>query len=171
MVICFLFSSWCAENVLFRYQYERRVKGGLFTHGRPRSGILFILQVSFLPIFSPSPPPPPLLFSHPSSSFRFGYSKGALWKCTGTLAYLGADPELYRDKESPSLFAGKSYRPETKAANDFAPLQNFISVLTQTPDEDFESEVPILPCLLLLFIIIIVIIIYSFACGKLTLFF
>ena len=64
---------------------------------------------------------------------RFGNSKGSLWKCSGPLKYLGSDPDLYRTLEY-------------KASNDHAeesykPLENFISVLNLTPDDEFEEQI------------------------------
>eukprot|EP00008_Paramoeba_atlantica_P013325 CAMPEP_0201482706 /NCGR_PEP_ID=MMETSP0151_2-20130828/6969_1 /ASSEMBLY_ACC=CAM_ASM_000257 /TAXON_ID=200890 /ORGANISM="Paramoeba atlantica, Strain 621/1 / CCAP 1560/9" /LENGTH=440 /DNA_ID=CAMNT_0047865519 /DNA_START=601 /DNA_END=1923 /DNA_ORIENTATION=+ len=64
---------------------------------------------------------------------RFGTSKGSLWKCVGTLEYLGSDPDLYRTEEY-------------KASNDnaeesYEPLENFISVLNLTPDDEFEEKI------------------------------
>eukprot|EP00008_Paramoeba_atlantica_P003795 CAMPEP_0201488066 /NCGR_PEP_ID=MMETSP0151_2-20130828/16665_1 /ASSEMBLY_ACC=CAM_ASM_000257 /TAXON_ID=200890 /ORGANISM="Paramoeba atlantica, Strain 621/1 / CCAP 1560/9" /LENGTH=437 /DNA_ID=CAMNT_0047873283 /DNA_START=569 /DNA_END=1882 /DNA_ORIENTATION=+ len=64
---------------------------------------------------------------------RFGNQDGSLWKCSGTLAYVGSDPDDYRTTQ---------YKAENKNANKtYAPLENFISVLNLTPDDQFEEQI------------------------------
>ena len=64
---------------------------------------------------------------------RFGNADGSLWKCSGTLAYLGSDPDDYRNSQ---------YKAENNNANkSYAPLENFISVLNLTPDDQFEDQI------------------------------
>ena len=62
---------------------------------------------------------------------RFGNDDGSLWKCSGDLAFLGSNPALYN----------MSYKPENSNADDYGPLENFISVLNLTPDDEFEEQI------------------------------
>ena len=64
---------------------------------------------------------------------RFGNDGGSLWKCQGSLEYVSDDPDSYRDQ---------GYKPmNDNAEESFEPLANFIEVLNETPDSEFEQQI------------------------------
>ena len=63
---------------------------------------------------------------------RFGNEDGLLYKCMGDLAYLGSDPETYKNLSV--------YLPKTDAAENFDLLRDFITILNVTSDDVFVEE-------------------------------
>jgi len=71
---------------------------------------------------------------------RFDSEDGAFYKCVGDLAYLGEDPELYRNVSTgrgPN--ASHMYQPKSDAAEDFTLLRDFIKVINASSDLEFVS--------------------------------
>eukprot|EP01094_Clydonella_sp_ATCC50884_P015268 TRINITY_DN2584_c0_g1_i2.p1 TRINITY_DN2584_c0_g1~~TRINITY_DN2584_c0_g1_i2.p1 ORF type:complete len:463 (-),score=105.18 TRINITY_DN2584_c0_g1_i2:634-1980(-) len=69
---------------------------------------------------------------------RFERYEGALYKCQGDLAFLGFDPENYRDAK---LLGRPMYIPKTDAAEDFSQLALFITIVNHSPDATFEKDI------------------------------
>ena len=65
---------------------------------------------------------------------RFGSADGKLYKCDGTLEYMGPDEQTYRDEGD--------YIPKSDAAEegDMSELVQLITVLNKAPDETFMEE-------------------------------
>jgi len=70
---------------------------------------------------------------------RFGNEDGLLYKCMGDLAYLGSDPETYKNL---TVGSSQAYSPETDAAENFDLLRDFITILNVTSDDVFVEELP-----------------------------
>ena len=68
---------------------------------------------------------------------RFGNEDGLLYKCMGDLAYLGSDPETYKNL---TVGSSQAYSPETDAAENFDLLRDFITILNVTSDDVFVEE-------------------------------
>ena len=68
---------------------------------------------------------------------RFGNEDGALYKCVGDLAYLGADPEIYKNL---TVFDSQAYEAETDFAEiSYGLLRDLLFVINVTSDDDFAQ--------------------------------
>eukprot|EP01095_Lingulamoeba_sp_RSL-Kostka_P014764 TRINITY_DN6571_c0_g1_i2.p1 TRINITY_DN6571_c0_g1~~TRINITY_DN6571_c0_g1_i2.p1 ORF type:complete len:416 (-),score=139.14 TRINITY_DN6571_c0_g1_i2:73-1320(-) len=74
---------------------------------------------------------------------RFNNPNGALYKCTGTLEYLGANPELYKNctVAKGTASAKPCYIPETDPAVDFSNFTTFVNILNNSPDSTFVDDI------------------------------
>jgi len=70
----------------------------------------------------------------------FGSSSAWLWKCTypANLAYLGADPSLYKLE----AWGRRVYELKNNRQDDYTFLADFIQVLNTTPPAQFECTLP-----------------------------
>lgn len=72
---------------------------------------------------------------------RFGNEDGLLYKCTGDLAYLGWNPEIYKNLTMGSgENEGPTYEAQTDAAEDYTLLRDFIFIVNITDDNLFATE-------------------------------